>query len=211
MYIPKKYLEEDREKHASLIKAYPLATVVTSGEGGIIANHIPFYLHVDKETGRTYLQGHIARVNHQIGDFRKGEEVLVIFQSSDAYISPSYYPTKHETGKFVPTWDFATIHCYGAPRVVDDPEWVHKQLNNFTNQQEIDRPTPWKVSDAPESYIRRMQMAITGLEIEITKIEGKFKFDQGHKRVDIDGVIDGLTEDKKCEVAKFVKEANADK
>lgn len=208
MYIPKHYAEENWEQQESLIKANPLGTVVSSGENGIIANHIPFYLHIDKDTNKKYLQGHIAKVNHQIPSFKEEGEVLIIFQSPSSYISPSYYPSKHETHKFVPTWDFASMHCYGISRVIDDSDWVRAQLNNFTDQQEIKRSDPWKVSDAPENYVKLKQKAITGLEIEITRIECKFKFEQEKKKQDIDGVVEGLNEDNKPEIAQYVREAN---
>ena len=208
MYIPKYYAQENEELQESLIRANPLGTVISTGESGIIANHIPFYLHVDKDTNKKYLQGHLAKVNHQVPLFKEKGEVLVIFQSPSSYISPTYYPTKNETHKVVPTWDFASIHCYGVPRLIDDSDWVRSQLDNMTAQHETKKPVPWKVSDAPENYVKLMQKAIIGVEIEITRIECKFKFEQKMKRHDIDGVIDGLVKDEKPEIASYVTKAN---
>lgn len=208
MYIPNHYNEESWDEQESLIKTYPLATVITSGEDGIIANHIPFFLRVDKETNKKYLQGHMAKANHQLPSLKAGDEVLVIFQSTDSYISPSYYPTKHDTHKVVPTWDFASVHCYGVSKVIDDAQWVRTQLDNFTSQQEKSRSNPWKVSDAPENYVKTMQKVITGLEIEITSVKCKRKFEQKMKRQDVDGVIDGLSKDNKLEMSKLVQVAN---
>ena len=109
MYIPKYYAQENEELQESLIRANPLGTVISTGESGIIANHIPFYLHVDKDTNKKYLQGHLAKVNHQVPLFKEKGEVLVIFQSPSSYISPTYYPTKNETHKVVPTSEFAEV------------------------------------------------------------------------------------------------------
>lgn len=209
MYIPKKYLEDSWEHQEPVIRNYPLATVVTNdADGKIIANHIPFFLYIDPETGKKYLQAHFAKVNPQAPSLKEGKEVLVIFQSHDSYISPSYYPGKKETHKYVPTWDFASVHIYGKSRVIDDAEWVRKQLDNFTNQNEKKREDPWTVSQAPENYVKLLQKAIYGLEIEIEQIEGKYKFEQKMNPADIKGVEKGLAEDGIHEVSKFVKEAN---
>jgi transcriptional regulator len=208
MYIPKNYLENEWEQQEAIIKAYPLATVVTTGDDGqIIANHIPFFLHVDSK-GRKFLQAHFAKVNPQAPSLKRGEEILVIFQSHDSYISPSYYPGKQETHKFVPTWDFAAVHIYGKSRVIDDGEWVRQQLDNFTNQNELTRDDPWTVSQAPERYVALMQKAIYGLEIEIDRIEGKFKFEQKMAPQDVKGVADGLAKDGIIAVSKFVTDSN---
>lgn len=208
MYIPKHYNEENWEQQKLIIQQYPLGTVITTGEDGkIIANHIPFFLHVD-ENGKKFLQAHIARKNHQVPSLTENDNVLVIFQSPDTYISPSYYPSKQETHKFVPTWDFASIHIYGKSKIINDTEFVKTQLENFTNQNESKRELPWKVSDAPEKYVNLLAKAITGLEIEVDSIEGKFKFEQKMARQDIDGVVDGLAKDNLPILSKFVEEAN---
>ena len=208
MYIPDKHLEENWENQAELIKAYPLATVVTFSSDGLIANHFPFYLKVDEETGKKYLHAHIAKVNHQIPSFKTGDELIVIFQSADSYITPSYYPTKQDTHKVVPTWDFAAVHCYGTAKIYDETEWVRAQLDNLTAQEEKNRETEWTVDEAPESYIKLLQKAICGLEIEITRTECKYKFEQKMKPCDIAGVAEGLAKDDKHEVAKLVRKCN---
>ncbi|XYA02116.1 hypothetical protein QA089_004681 [Meyerozyma guilliermondii] len=207
MYIPKKYAETDWEKQADLIVNYPLGTVVTSGDQGLIANHIPFYLYTDSETGKSYLRAHVAKVNHQVPSLKENDNVMVIFQSADSYISPSHYPGKQETHKYVPTWDFAAVHVYGKSRIIDDGKWVRSQLDSFTAQNETKRAVPWKVSDAPESYTSVLIKAITGLEIEIDRTECKFKFEQEKSRKDIDGVIEGLEKENPV-VSEMVREAN---
>ncbi|RLV92799.1 Uncharacterized protein JA1_002924 [Spathaspora sp. JA1] len=209
MYIPKAYLEEDWEQVEYLIKKYPLGTVITTQQDGtIIANHIPFFFKQDKETGKKYLIAHMAKANQQLPTLVSSDNVLVIFQSHDTYITPNYYPGKQETHKYVPTWDFASAHIYGKSRIVDDSDFVRDQITHLTNQQENGKPDAWKVSDAPEGYLKVMQKAITGLEIEIVSTECKYKFEQKMKRTDIDGVIEGLGQDGLADVKGLTVEAN---
>ncbi|ODQ44180.1 hypothetical protein PICMEDRAFT_74790 [Pichia membranifaciens NRRL Y-2026] len=209
MYIPAKYLEKDWAVQEELIRSNPLGTIITYGEDGLVANHIPFFLSVDEETGVKYLQAHVAKVNPQLPALKKeGTEILVIFKASDSYITPSYYATKEETHKVVPTWDFGAVHCYGKVRVIDDGEWVRKQLDHLTGQQEKNRTKSWAVDEAPKSYVDLLQKSICGIEIKITRIESKFKYEQKMKRQDIDGVIKGLALDNKHEVSKLVDKCN---
>ncbi|GEQ67218.1 hypothetical protein JCM33374_g882 [Metschnikowia sp. JCM 33374] len=209
MYIPKNYNEDSWAKQKKLIQDYPLATVITIDEDGSpIANHLPFYLHEDDESGKKYLYAHVAKKNHQLPSLQNNEKVLVIFQSHDSYISPSYYPEKERTHKFVPTWDFASLHLYGKSKVIDDFDFVRSQLNLLTDQQEAGRECPWKVSDAPENYTKLMQKAITGLQIEISESACKFKFEQKMSKENIDGAVKGLACDGFHEVSNFVKDSN---
>ncbi len=212
MYIPKKYLQEDWEQVEYLIKNYPLATVVTNDENGaIIANHIPFVLKEDPESGKKYLIAHIAKTNHQVPTLADSDNVLVIFQSADSYITPNYYPGKPETHKYVPTWDFACAHIYGSSKIIDDFDFVRSQITHLTDQQEAGKPDSWKVSDAPEKYLKVMQKAIAGLQIEIKSTQCKYKFEQDMKSADIQGVVDGLQKDGKSQMSNFVKESNLTK
>lgn len=210
MYIPKKYLDEDWEQVEYLIRKYPLATLITTDkDGSIIANHIPFFLNEDKDTGKKYLIAHIAKSNHQIPSLIDSDNVLVVFQSVDSYITPNHYPGKQETHKFVPTWDFAAAHIKGSSKIIDDFDFVRNQLNHLTNQQEAGKgEDSWKVSDAPEGYLKVMQKAITGLQIEIKSTQCKYKFEQGMKDQEVKGVIKGLSEEGKNEIATLVEEAN---
>ncbi|CUM67317.1 uncharacterized protein PRCAT00005010001 [Priceomyces carsonii] len=209
MYIPNHYNEEEWDLKEQIIKKYPLGTLITSSkDGGIIANHIPFFLFQDESSGKYFLQAHIARKNHQIPSLKSEDNALVVFQSHDSYISPSYYATKQETHKVVPTWDFASVHVYGKPEIVDDAQFVRRQLENFTNQQEKKRAVPWAVDEAPEKYLNILQKSIIGLQIEIERTECKYKFEQKMKREDIDGVIEGLAKDNLPEVSEFVKSSN---
>lgn len=207
MYIPTKYNDDDWEQVEYLIKTYPLATVITTSEEGIIVSHLPCYLRVDESTGKKYLEAHLAKVNHQLPVLKQGGQVCVVFQSASSYISPSYYPSKKETHKFVPTWDFACTHIYGTPKVIDDYDFVRGQVTKLTDIHEAERDEVWKVTDAPESYTNTIQKAITGLQIEIESYQCKYKFDQAMKCQDVQGPIEGLTKDGKKEVADFIQPA----
>ncbi|KAI5970810.1 hypothetical protein CANMA_000229 [Candida margitis] len=212
MYIPKKYQEDDWEQVEHLIKKYPLATIITTTpDNEIIANHIPLYLKVDS-SGEKRLIAHIAKANHQIPSLSSNNNVLVIFQSTNSYITPNYYLSKAETHKVVPTWDFASAHIHGSSKIIDDFEFVRDQLNYLTNQEEgkkDEEATKWQVDEAPENYLKIMQKAITGLEINIDSFQCKYKFEQGAKKPDISGVIKGLSDDGKEEMSKLTVDANA--
>lgn len=211
MYIPQKFNVAEWQQQEHLIKSYPLATVITIGEDGVpIANHFPFYLHEDPETGKKFLHAHVAKKNHQVPSLKENDKVLVIFQSPSTYILPSYYPEKERTHKFVPTWDFASLHITGKLRIIDDFDFVRAQLNHFTDQNEAEREKKWKVDDAPENYLKIMQKAITGLEIEIVDMKCKYKFEQKETRENVDGVISGLAADGKEVMSNYVKASNAD-
>lgn len=209
MYIPKNYEEQSWEKLKQIILDNPLATIITiDAEGKIIANHFPFYLYEDPESGKKFLHAHFAKKNPQAPSLKDNDNVVVIFQSPSSYISPSYYPEKKRTEKFVPTWDFASVHITGKLRVIDEAEFVRKQLENFTDHMEQDREPKWKVSDAPEPYLKIMQKAIFGLEISIDDVQSKFKFEQKMSDENITGVIEGLAHDGKKEVSDFVSVSN---
>jgi transcriptional regulator len=186
MYIPKHFEETRVEILHELIRACPFATVVTYAAGGLAANHLPFEL-VDG-----LLHGHVARGNELAR--QDGAEVLLVFQGPDGYISPNWYPSKHETGREVPTWNYAVVHVHGRLRVVDDAAWLRRLLETLTDRHEAGQPQPWKVSDAPEDHIEKSLRAIVGLEISIDRIEGKFKLSQNHPARNRAGVIAGLRE-----------------
>jgi transcriptional regulator len=186
MYIPKHFEETRVEILHELIRACPFATVVTHAAGGLVANHLPFEL-VDG-----LLHGHVARGNELAR--QDGAEVLLVFQGPDGYISPNWYPSKHETGREVPTWNYAVVHVHGRLRVVDDAAWLRRLLETLTDRHEAGQPQPWKVSDAPEDHIEKSLRAIVGLEISIDRIEGKFKLSQNHPARNRAGVIAGLRE-----------------
>jgi transcriptional regulator len=187
MYLPKTFHETRIDVLHALIRDYPFATVVMHGSQGLVANHLPFEL-----AGETLLQGHVARGNELAK--ADGAQVLVIFQAADGYISPNWYPSKQETGREVPTWNYAVVHVHGRLRVTDDKVWLRALLEKLTDRHEAGQPQPWHVSDAPEDHIEKMLRAIVGLEISVDRIEGKFKLSQNHPDANRAGVLKGLGE-----------------
>ncbi|RXZ36096.1 FMN-binding negative transcriptional regulator [Oxalobacteraceae bacterium CAVE-383] len=179
-----------------LIAAYPLATLITAGSNGLMANLIPFSLHAGGENG--ILRAHLARGNKQLDALREGAETLVVFQGPECYVTPSWYSSKAEHGKVVPTWNFAMVQVRGKPEVMDDVSWIHAQVGEMTVNQESKREQPWKVFDAPEDYIAAQLKAIVGIEIPIFAIEGKWKMSQNRLPADRQGVIDGLRREEGC-------------
>ncbi|ULU24761.1 FMN-binding negative transcriptional regulator [Dyella terrae] len=186
MYVPSHFKEANSEKLHALMHAYPFATIVTHGEGGLAANHLPLEL-VDGK-----LHGHVARGNEL--SRMDGAEVLVIFRGPDGYVSPNWYPSKRETHREVPTWNYAVVHVHGRLRTVSDGAWLRALLERLTDRHEVGQPEPWHVSDAPEDHIEKMLRAIVGLEISIDRIEGKFKLSQNHPDANRAGVHAGLGE-----------------
>jgi transcriptional regulator len=191
MYTPKHFEEPRIEVMHELIRARPLATLVTLTSGGLEANHIPLHL-ADTLAPFGTLRGHVARANPLWSDFAKDVEVLAIFHGPDSYITPSWYATKQETGKVVPTWNYAVVHAYGTLRVIDDAAWVRAQIEALTAHNEFGFAHPWSVSDAPHEFTDKLIEAIVGFEIVITKLSGKWKVSQNQPAKNQAGVIAGL-------------------
>lgn len=184
MYLPTYFKETRSEALHALMRAYPFASLVTYGDAGLTANHLPCELVGD------HLHGHVARGNELAR--AEGAEVLVIFRGPEGYVSPNWYPSKHETGREVPTWNYAVIHVHGRLRVVEDHTWLRQLLERLTARHEAGQPKPWHVSDAPADHIEKSLGGIVGLEISIDRIEGKFKLSQNHPAANRAGVVDGL-------------------
>ncbi|HYO83465.1 MAG TPA: FMN-binding negative transcriptional regulator, partial [Bryobacteraceae bacterium] len=182
MYQPAVFREDRLDTLHALIRAHPLATLITGGPGGLIANLIPFVL-VDEGPQGT-LRAHIAKANDQVDALSSGAEALVVFQGPEAYISPSWYVSKREHGQVVPTWNYVVVQVRGIARVIDDPDWLRAQIQLLTSAQEGKRSAPWKVSDAPESFISGQIRAIIGIEIPVSVIEGKWKVSQNRSLAD---------------------------
>ncbi len=191
MYQPPHFREDRLEVQHALIRSQPLGLLVTAGPGGLQANHIPFLVDTDGSPHGT-LRAHLARGNPQLAELAAVDECLIAFQGPQTYISPSLYPTKHEHGKAVPTWNYITVHAWGRPQVIDDVAWLRRQVDDLTAHNEAARPAPWTVSDAPESYVAAQLKGIAGIEIPIARIEGKWKVSQNRPAVDRAGVVDGL-------------------
>jgi len=191
MYQPKAHEETDLQVMQDLIQAFPFGCVVTTNEHGLSANHIPFLIDTHRGNHGT-LRGHIARANPLSTMIAATTEAPIIFQGPDAYISPTWYPSKHETGKAVPTWNYVAVHAHGLITIKDDPVWVRQMVSDLTDLQEGTQKLPWKLSDAPEEYIDKMMTAIVGIEIPITRLEGKWKVSQNRTEADRLGVAAGL-------------------
>jgi len=186
-----------------LIRAHPLATLITAGTGGLIANLVPFTL-VDTRSKGT-LRAHVAKANDQVDALRDGAETLVVFHGPEAYITPSWYASKKEHGRVVPTWNYVVVQVRGMPRVVDDTDWLREQIGALTSTQESHRSEPWKVSDAPAPFIEDQIKAIIGVEIPILSIEGKWKVSQNRSIADRQGVFEGLQQEEgKKDMAELV-------
>ena len=190
MYIPKHFEERRVEILHELIRRHPLGALVTLTARGLEANHIPFEVDPDPAPFGI-LRGHIARANPLWRDSQNAE-ALVIFQGPDLYISPSWYATKSETGKVVPTWNYAAVHARGALRFIEDRNWLRIFVEKLTRRHESKRRAPWKVTDAPADFLEAQLGAIVGLEVPITELLGKWKVSQNRPPRDRDGVIDGL-------------------
>lgn len=191
MYQPPHFREDDLDTQHALIRAHPLGLLITAGSQGPAANAVPFHL-VARQGTKGFLQAHIARANQQWKEIDAGAPVLVVFQGANAYITPSWYATKRETGKVVPTWNYAIVQVRGSARVVDDPTWLRTQIEALTGSHESPRAAPWAVHDAPEKFIDAQIKGIIGVEIEIAEIDGKWKVSQNRPPADIAEVVDGL-------------------
>lgn len=208
MYVPPAFREERLSVLYEAIRTHPLATLVTHGPSGLNANLIPFTL-VTGDQGRDVLRAHLARANAQVDELRARADTLVIFQGPQAYITPSWYATKREHGRVVPTWNYVMVQVSGRPQVFDDPDWVRSQIGDLTGQQEGDRPHPWFVEDAPPDFVAAQIKGIVGVEIPISAMHGKWKASQNQPALNRVGVIAGLrADDPDSPMATVVEDAD---
>ena len=163
-----------------IIQAHPLGVLVTMTPEGLDANHIPFEL----DAARGVLTAHVARANPVWQQCGNGIDALVIFRGEESYISPNWYPSKHETHQQVPTWNYRVVHAYGKITIYDDEKYVRALVGRLTKKHEANQPKPWKMSDAPRDYMEMMVKSIVGIEIEITRLIGKFKLSQNRENRD---------------------------
>jgi transcriptional regulator len=193
MYLPRQFEETRVQVLHELIRSHPLGALVTLTPTGLCANHIPF--EVDPEPGPFgTLRGHVARANSVWRDHNPEIEALVCFQGPDTYISPSWYVTKQETGKVVPTWNYAVVHVHGNLRVIEDRLWLRGLVDRLTDRHEADNKTAWQISDAPADFLDKQLAAIVGLEIPITRLVGKWKVSQNRPQRDRAAVAAALDE-----------------
>ncbi|HDZ8929164.1 TPA: FMN-binding negative transcriptional regulator [Aeromonas dhakensis] len=193
MYLPPHFAVTDSETLHQLMQAHPLGALITHGEGGLDANHLPFEFDAG-EGEHGVLRAHVARNNPLWQEVKDGDEVLVIFKAADGYISPSWYPGKQEHHKLVPTWNYSVVHAHGRIQIRDDARFVRRLLANLTRHHEAGEPTPWKMADAPRDYLEAMVQAVVGIEIEITGLVGKFKLGQNKEAADRLGAANSLQE-----------------
>lgn len=208
MYEPQHFRIEDREELFAILRANPLGILISSGAGGLQANTIPFIVSKDAD-GRDVLRAHLARPNPQWRALAEGAEALVVFQGGDHYVTPSWYATKRETGKVVPTWNYVHIQVRGRASVHDDAGFIAAQIDALTDQQEGARVDPWAVNDAPEPFIAAQMRGIVGIEIAIESIAGKFKLSQNRQMPDREGVVEGLAAEPDAggpAMAAFIRE-----
>lgn len=184
MYVPPHFDEPRTEVLHDLIRQHPFGTLVTHGAGGLDANHIPFELLAGQGALGT-LTAHVARANPVWREVRDGDEVMVIFRGGDAYISPNWYPSKHESHRQVPTWNYRVVHAHGRITVRDDERTVRAVVARLTRTHEAAQPAPWKMGDSAPEFIDTLLQAIVGIEIGITRLAGKFKLSQNKDERDL--------------------------
>jgi transcriptional regulator len=190
MYLPKSFEPPDTDTLLQFLRAHSFGVLVTATSHGLDGNHLPFVFDPEPSPYGT-LRGHVARAN-PIWRECQGADALAIFQGPDSFISPSWYPTKQETGAVVPTWNYIVVHAHGAVRVVQDASWLRAHVEALTNRHEASREAPWAVSDAPADYIDKMVGAIVGIEMPISRLIGKWKLSQNRSERDRAGVVEGL-------------------
>jgi transcriptional regulator len=191
MYQPSAFREDRIDVQHQLIREHPLGLLISPGPDGLMANSVPFLVYAD-EGDKGTLRAHVARANLQWKALQQMPDCLIVFQGSQDYITPSWLPTKQETHKVVPTWNYVAVHAWGRARIVEEAAWLFRQLRDLTHAQERSRPSPWKVTDAPEDFVAAQMQAIVGLEIPIHRIEGKWKVSQNRVEADRKGIMDGL-------------------
>jgi transcriptional regulator len=204
MYLPPQFEQPDRAVMHELMRTRSLATLVTTGSDGLNANHIPLHLSATPEPYGV-LRGHVARSNPILNDLNSENDALAIFHGPQAYISPSWYATKQEDGKVVPTWNYTVVHAYGRMRIIDDAVWVLAQLEALTTQNEARFSQPWAVSDTPEEFTQKLIGAVVGIEMIISRLSGKWKVSQNQPLQNQLSVISGLTANGQAAMAELVK------
>ncbi|MEE4681424.1 FMN-binding negative transcriptional regulator [Pseudomonas alliivorans] len=191
MYTPAAFRDHETSRLHEQMNQTRLAILVTWNEGGLQASHLPLLLREDQGPNGT-LYGHLARANLQWRQLETCAEALVIFPGEDAYVSPSYYPSKAEHGQVVPTWNYLAVHAYGKAETFSDPSRLRQLLDELTARHESGRAQPWSIDDAPAEYIAKMLGAIVGFVLPVQRLEGKRKLSQNRSATDMAGVRDGL-------------------
>ncbi len=192
MYVPDHFKIDEASVLKQYIGEYGFGLLITAYDSGIDAHHVPFLLDCGDDESLGILQCHVARKNGVWQRLVDGGRVLAVFQGSDAYISPSWYPTKAEHGRVVPTWNYLAVHAEGSARTVEDPAWLHRHLHQLVDRHESGMKEPWSMDDAPSDYTGRLMQAIVGIEITIEVLTGKLKASQNQPERNRKGVKAGL-------------------
>lgn len=203
MYLPERFSESRPEELHRLIRENPLGMLVTNSLGALEANHLPFMLSAQGPCGALF--AHIARANPLWKEVSNGDRVLVIFRGAQGYVSPNWYPSKHETHRHVPTWNYEVVHAHGRIQFHDDPKFVRGLVARLTRKQEASEPHPWKMSDAPAEYLAEQLKEVIGIEIELTRLEGKRKLSQNRDARDFEGTVRSLEERGQSVLASAMK------
>jgi transcriptional regulator len=191
MYVPAHFEENRPEVLHQLIVDQSFGTLVTTGPNGLDANHLPFEFAAGEGSLGT-LRAHVARANPVWQEVAEDPDTLVIFQGPAAYISPTWYPSKHETHRQVPTYNYMVVHAHGKIVVHDDETFLRGLVARLTRKMEANEPKPWKMGDAPADFVSQMLGAIVGIEIEVTRLVGKWKLSQNKEARDRRGAAEGL-------------------
>ena len=206
MYRPDHFRVDDLAEMHALMRARPLAALVSAGPSGLYGTHLPTVLKSEGEFGA--IECHLARANPHWKDLAEGGEALMIFQGPEAYITPSWYASKSETGKVVPTWNYAAVHAYGRPQVMQDKDWLRRHVGELTAQQEASEARPWAVTDAPDSFIDVMLRGIVGFRFDIARLEGKWKMSQNREmrdRVTTSAGLEQRGQNEDAQVAEVIR------
>ena len=204
MYIPPHFAIIDPQVLHRIMGDHPLGVLVTSASSGLDANHIPFEFN-PSAAKLGVLTGHVARANPVWKQCLQGADVMVIFRGDETYISPNWYPSKHETHRQVPTWNYEVVHVFGRLTVRDDEKFMRGVVARLTRTHEAQEPKPWKMGDSAPDYIDGMLKAIVGLEITIERFEGKSKLSQNRESRDLQGAVDKLRQQGKTTIAQAME------
>ena len=199
VYLPPAFTESREDVLLAHIERHDFGLLVTHGASGSIASQIPFL--AERRGGRLFVQGHLARANPQAADFDSAGEALAIFPGPHAYISPGWY----EAGPAVPTWNYASVHAYGPARRIEDPAWLRDLVRRLSERHEAREPAPWDMEGLPEAYVRSMLNGIVGVEIAVSRLEGKFKLSQNRSEADRARVVAELAASGRDEDAALAR------
>lgn len=188
MYIPAVFSQDDPRQLFALIQHYPFATLISHSDEGLLADALPLLLTDDGGV----LRGHLSRDNPHWRILERAEQCLVTFQGPQGYVSPGWYASKRQHGKVVPTWNYQAVHCWGTPRVVTDADWLNDLLRELTARHEQSRAEPWSMDDAPPEFIQGLMQGVVGIEVSVTRMQGKWKLSQNRSAEDRAGVAAGL-------------------